>query len=109
MVSVLGALLPHRSDRERQHRGGYVSFTEPSGSARFFVGFRMPALTRAEVRAGGPASESLKWRKPRDGEGPAPRGRCGDLALGGAARDDRDSASADDARASYGPETGRSA
>ncbi len=82
---------------------------KPFCGARYFVGFRMPALARAWVRAGGPASESLKGRKPRDGEGPAPRGRYGDLALGGGARNGRDSASADDARASYGPEIGQSA
>jgi len=60
------------------------------------------------VRAGGPASESLKGTKPRDGERPAPRGRYGDLALGGAARDGGDCAFADDARASDGPGIGRS-
>ncbi len=61
------------------------------------------------MRAGGPASESLKGRKPRDGERPAPLGRYGDLALGGAAPDGRSSAFAADARASDGPGIGRSA
>ena len=55
------------------------------------------------MRAGGPASESLKGRKPRDGDRPAPRRRYGDLGLGGAAREGRGSASVDDARASDGP------
>ncbi len=72
-------------------------------AVRSYEGFRMPALTRAGGWAGGPASESLKGRKLRDGERPALPGRYGDLALCGAERYGRRVALAEGARATDEP------